>query len=65
MWAIIEIIIGLFIWMALPNLIIQKKTKKKSPYKRFTTVVCAIVGILIVLFGAVMLVKYLFHTIMY
>lgn len=64
MWVIIEVLIGLFIWMVLPGLIFQKKTKNKSPYKRFTTVVCVIVGILIVVFGAVELIKSLFHTIM-
>jgi hypothetical protein len=61
MWSIIEIILGLFIWMALPNLIFQKKTKKKAPYKRFTTVVCAFTGILIVVFGAIDLIKFLFN----
>jgi len=60
MWSIIKIIIGLFIWMALPNLVFKKKTRKKSPYKRFTIVVCAVVGILIVVIGAVDLVKSLF-----
>jgi len=63
MWSVIEIIIGLFIWMALPQLIFKKKSKKKTPYKRFTVVVCAVVGILIVVYGAVDLVKSLFYNI--
>ena len=61
MWAIVKIIIGFFIWMALPQLVFQKKGKKKSPYKRFTTIVCAVVGILIVALGAVDIVKLLFY----
>ena len=64
MWSIIEIILGLFIWLALPNLIFQKKRKKKSPYKRFATVTCAVVGILIVFWGAIDMVKSLFHNVL-
>ena len=65
MWSIINIIIGLFIWMALPGLIFQNKTKKRAPYKRFTMVVCAIVGILIVVFGAIELIKSIFNTLVH
>jgi hypothetical protein len=57
--AVIKIIIGLFIWMVVPQLIFQKKTKKKAPYRRFATVVCAIIGILIAVLGAVDLVRLL------
>lgn len=64
MWAIIKIIIGLFIWLALPNVIFKKKSKKKSVYKRFVTIVCIIVGILIVVLGAIDIIKYLFHTLL-
>jgi hypothetical protein len=62
--AILKMIIGLFIWMALPGLIFQTKSKKKAPYKRFITVLCAFVGVLIIAFGIVGLVKTLFHTIL-
>ncbi len=65
MGSIIKIIIGLFIWMVLPSLIFQNKTKKKAPYKRFTTVVCAIVGILIVVFGAIELIKSGFNSLIH
>jgi hypothetical protein len=61
MWPVIKIIIGLFIWLALPELVFKKKSRKKTPYQRFTTVVCAIIGILIVVFGAIELIKLLFH----
>lgn len=57
--AVIKILIGLFVWMAVPQLIFQKKTKKKAPFKRFTTVACIIVGILIIVSGAVDLVRLL------
>jgi hypothetical protein len=59
MTSAVIIIIGLFIWMVVPQLIFQKKTKKKAPYRRFTTVVCAIIGILIAVLGAIDLVRLL------
>lgn len=62
MISIFKIIIGLFIWMVLPNLIFQKNTKKKAPYKRFTTVVCTIVGILVVVLGSIDLIKSVFNS---
>jgi hypothetical protein len=58
---ILKAIIGLFIWMVLPSLIFQKKTKKKAPYKRFTTVVCTIVGILILVYAGIDLIKLLLN----
>jgi len=58
MGAIIKIILGLFIWMALPHLLLQKK-KKRKPYKRFITISCKILGIVIIVYGVVGLVKQL------
>jgi len=48
---VVKIIIGLFIWLLLPNLIFQKKSKKRTPYRKFTFIVCAIIGILIIVYG--------------
>jgi hypothetical protein len=58
---ILKSIIGLFIWMVLPSLIFQKKTKKKAPYKRFTTVVCTVIGILIIVYAGIDLIKFLLN----
>jgi hypothetical protein len=49
MGAIIQIIIGLFVWMALPPLLLGKKKLKK--YKRFINIACKILGIVIIVFG--------------
>lgn len=64
MWAIIKIIIGLFIWLALPSLIFKKKIKKRSVYKQFVSIVCIVVGILIVVLGAIDIIKYLYHILL-
>jgi len=58
---ILKSILGLFIWMVFPNLIFQKKSKKKAPYKRFTTIVCTGLGILILFFAAIDLIKILLN----
>jgi len=58
---IIKAILGLFIWMVLPNLIYQKKSKKKVFYNRFITVVCTGLGIIIVVFASIDLIKMLLN----
>ena len=42
---LVKVILGLFIWWVLPSLLVKKK---RSPWKKFTDVVCAIIGILII-----------------
>ena len=56
-FAVVKIIFGLFIWMVLPKLIFRKKTRKKAPYKRFTFIVCTIIGILIIVYGIIDFIK--------
>jgi uncharacterized membrane protein SirB2 len=58
---VIKAIIGLFVWMVLPQLFFKKKKrkKKKNPYKRFTFIVCTIIGILIIAYSAIDLLKML------
>ena len=56
MFPIIEILLGLFIWMALPQLLLQKK--KRKPYKRFITVACKVLGIVMIVYGVLNLVKH-------
>ncbi|MDR1723184.1 MAG: hypothetical protein LBR84_04495 [Tannerella sp.] len=53
---VFKIILGLFIWLVLPDLIIKGKgkgkgKKKKSPYRKFVNIACAILGIVIVASG--------------
>jgi uncharacterized membrane protein YczE len=45
---LIKVIIGLFIWLALPQLIIKKK---KNPYKKFINVSCVLIGIVLIIYG--------------
>jgi hypothetical protein len=54
---VIRVIIGLFVWMVLPQLFFKKKKKKKNPYRRFVFIVCPIVGILIILHSVIDLLK--------
>jgi len=58
---VLKIILGLFIWMVLPYLIFQKKNKKKSHYKRFATIVCTGIGMLILVFAGIDLIKILLN----
>lgn len=58
---VIKVIIGLFIWMVLPQLIFRKKSKKKAPYRQFTSTVCLIIGVLILFYAGMDLVKFLFY----
>lgn len=52
-----KIIIILFIWMALPLVKIQENLNIKAAYERITTGVYSIVGILIVMFESISLIK--------
>lgn len=45
---VIKALFGLFVWWVLPSLLIKKK---KSPWKRFVNVSCAIIGILIIAYA--------------
>jgi len=49
--SIFRIILGLFIWMILPSMV-KKKIKSKSMFK-FITISCFLIGILIIVYGAV------------
>jgi hypothetical protein len=46
--AIIKVIIGLFIWLVLPSLIIKKQKKNKKSLGLFIGISCKIIGIAII-----------------
>ncbi len=48
---LIKIIIGLFIWFVLPT-ILQKGTKSK-PIKKFISLTCLIIGLVIIVYGVI------------
>lgn len=52
---IINILIGLFIWRLLPNMLKISDSKVKS----FAQMACNIIGIIIVIGGAIRLVKFI------
>lgn len=56
---ILKSIFGLFVWLALPPTLLGKKKLKK--YKRFINVVCTILGIVILAFAGIDLVKMLLN----
>jgi len=58
--SIIKIIIGLFIWMVLPQLIYNKRKYKKNTPQFFVNISCKIVGIAIVAFAIINLVQSIF-----
>jgi hypothetical protein len=47
---VVKVIVALFIWWVLPSLIVKKKS---SPWKKWTNVVCAIVGVLLLIYAAI------------
>jgi hypothetical protein len=57
---VIKAIIGLFLWLVLPNLLFKKGKKKKSPYRKFTFIACTIIGILILVYAGIDLIQTLF-----
>jgi hypothetical protein len=57
---IIKAIVGLFIWLMLPQ-IISKRRKLKKNTKTFFKIVCFIVGIAVIAFAGIDLVKLLLN----
>ena len=58
--AIIIIIIGLFIWMILPRLIYSKRKYQKNTPQFFVKISCKIIGIAIMVFSILDLIRSLF-----
>ena len=54
---ILKIIIALFIWWVLPSLLVKKKS---SPWKKWLNVVCAIIGVLLLIYAGVDLFRWIF-----
>lgn len=60
--AIIKIIIGLFIWMVLPRLIYNKRIYKKNTTQFFVNIACKILGVTIIVFAIISLIKSIFEN---
>lgn len=53
---VLKILIGLFIWLYLPDLL-TKKLKAKKNQKRFFNSACAILGLLLLFYAGVDIIK--------
>ncbi|KAA6335482.1 hypothetical protein EZS27_016292 [termite gut metagenome] len=58
MIVLVEILIGFFIWLALPQMIIRKK--EGNLFKKFIRIFCLVVGIIIIMYGMLNLIKVMF-----
>lgn len=56
----IKILVGLFIWLFMPEWLIIK-TKSKKNQKKFINLACMLVGVLILFFSAIDLIKFLLN----
>lgn len=54
---IIEVILGLFIWMVLPRLIYNKRKYQKNTPQFFVNISCKILGIAVIILAIISLVK--------
>ena len=57
----IKVLLGLFVWLALLSLIYKKRRYKKRSPEYFVNIACNIVGILIIVYACIDLVKWLFN----
>jgi hypothetical protein len=55
----IKIIIGLFIWFVLPSLL--NKVTRRKPVKKFISLTCLIVGLVIVIYGSISFLEGILH----
>jgi uncharacterized YccA/Bax inhibitor family protein len=58
---IIKAILGLFVYMVLPTLICKKRKYKKNTPQYFVHIVCKIVGVLMLVFAGIDLIRMLLN----
>ena len=54
---IIKIVLGLFIWLLLPQLIYGKQKNKKRGTQLYVTIACRVIGCLMVVFATIDVIK--------
>jgi len=59
---IIKVLIGLFIYLALPSLICKKRKYKKNTWQHFVNLACKIVGIAVMVYAGFDLIKLLLNA---
>jgi hypothetical protein len=58
---IIKFIIGLFIWLVLPVILIPKKGRNKKQIATFIGITCKIVALVVIVYASIDLIKYIIN----
>lgn len=58
---VIKVLVGLFVFIALPSLICKKRKRRKDTWQYFVYIACKVMGVAIVLFAIVDFIKLLFN----
>lgn len=58
---IIKAVLGLFVWMVLPTLIYGKRKYKKRTPQYFANIACKIIGILMIVYAGIDLMRFLLN----
>ena len=58
---LIKVLIGLFIYIALPSLICKKRKYKKNPWQHFVNLACKIIGVAVMVYAGFDLIKLLLN----
>ena len=58
---VIKALLGLFVWLVFPSLIYKKRRYKKCSPQYFVNIACKIVGILVIVYAGIDLVKWLLN----
>lgn len=54
---IIKIILGLFVWLALPSMLTKNEKMKNKGMKKFISISCLIIGIAIIVYAVIGLIE--------
>ena len=58
---LIKILIGLFIYIALPSIIYKKRKYKKNTWQHFVNLACKIIGVAVMVYAGFDLIKLLLN----
>ena len=58
---IIKVLIGLFIYIALPSLICKKRSYKRNTWQHFVNLACRIIGVDVMVYAGIDLIKLLLN----
>lgn len=59
---LIKVLIGLFIYIALPSIICKKRKCKKNTWQHFVNLACKIIGVAVMVYAGLDLIKLLLNT---